>query len=254
VPTGRTAAAGDARPSPPEATAKAGPVAVHSAAPASMAKPRRLNLPAIEASLRAVQRDFHHINRQLETRRDPLSDLVIAHLMAGYEQVDQLLAERTDPFAVGNSRALLELNFLVICGRDRRLRAECTAALAATEERFYAKGDGSFESLAEWLVLHAGENAWRRAAGAYVQVLSEPQLYIEGNHRTGALIMSWMLAREGKPPFVLSVANAKAYFDPSSLAKGTRKHSLRMLLNRPKLVKRLADLLQDGAQREHLLR
>lgn len=219
-----------------------------------MAKPRRLNLPAIEASLRAVQREFEHINSQLDMRRDPLSDLVIEHMMAGYRQVDCLLAERTNPFALGNSRALLELNFLVICGSGRLLRAECAAALAATEERFYAKSDGSFESLAEWVGLHAEESVWRRAAGAYIHVLSEPQLYIEGNHRTGALIMSWMLASEGKAPFVLSVDNAKAYFDPSSVVKATRKHSLRMLLTRPKLVKRFAELVKDASEKSHLLR
>ena len=219
-----------------------------------MAKPRRLNLPAIEASLRAVQRDFDHINSQLEARRDPLSDQVIEHLLQGYRQVDYLLAERVDPFAVGNSRALLELNFLVICGTDRLLRAECAAALKATEERFYAKTDGSFESLAEWVGLHATESVWRRAAGAYIHVLSEPQLYFEGNHRTGSLIMSWMLAREGEPPFVLSVDNAKAYFDPSSIVKATRKHSLRMLVTRPKLVKRFAELVKDGGKKRHLLR
>jgi Fic family protein len=82
-------------------------------------------------------------------------------------------------------------------------------------------------------------------------VLSEPQLFIEGNHRTGALIMSWLLAREGKPPFVLSVDNAKAYFDPSSIAKSLRKHSLRMMLSRPKLLKRFAALLKNGAQSAH---
>jgi hypothetical protein len=219
-----------------------------------MAKPRRLNLPAIEASLRAVQRDFERINRQLETRRDPLSDLVIEHMMLGYEQVDFLLAERTNPFTLGNSRALLELNFLVICGRDRQLRAESAAALMATEEHFYAKRDGGFESLAEWMALHAGEPVWRRAASAYIHVLSEPQLYIEGNHRTGALLMSWMLAREGEAPFVLSVDNAKGYFDPSSVVKSTRKHSMRMLLTRPKLVKRFAALVKDGCKQAHLLR
>lgn len=218
------------------------------------AAPRRLDLDAIERSLRDVQRDFGQINRQLEHPRDPLSDQVITHMMIGYRQVDRLLAERVDPFALGNSRAILELNFLVICGEDRALRAECARALAATEERFYVKGNGGFESLMELLALMSGEPVWRRAAAAYIQVLSEPQLFIEGNHRTGALIMSWMLAREGRPPFVLGVDNAKAYFDPSSIAKSLRKHSLGMMLSRPKLLKRFAALLKDGARKTHLLR
>jgi hypothetical protein len=212
---------------------------------------RRLDLVAIERSLRAVQRNFEQINRRLETPRDPLSDQVIEHMLSGYRQVDSLLAEGVDPFALGNSRAVLELNFFVICGNDRGLREECAPALSATEKRFYAKGNGGFESLAELQALIAGESVWRRAAAAYIQVLSEPQLFIEGNHRTGALIMSWLLAREGKPPFVLSVDNAKAYFDPSSIAKSLRKHSLRMMLSRPKLLKRFAALLKNGAQSAH---
>jgi hypothetical protein len=53
---------------------------------------------------------------------------------------------------------------------------------------------------------------------------------------------------------VLSVDNAKAYFDPSSMAKSLRKHSLHMMLSRPKLLKRFATLLKDGAQKTHLLR
>jgi len=215
--------------------------------------PRRLDLGAIEASLREVQRNFEAINRRLTASRDPLSDQVLAHMMAGYRQVDRLLAEGTDAFALGNSRAILELDILVLCGEDAALRKECAAALAATEERFYAKGNG-FESLLEGQALMSGESIWRRAAAAYIQVLSEPQLFIEGNHRTGALIMSWMLARAGKPPFVLSVDNAKAYFDPSSVVKGLRKHSLRMVLTRPKMLKSFAELLKDAAQKAHQIR
>jgi len=45
------------------------------------------------------------------------------------------------------------------------------------------------------------------------------------SHRTGVLVMSYILAREGRPPFVLTVENAKAYFDPSTLIIKTRKHS-----------------------------
>ena len=216
--------------------------------------PRRLDLAAIERSLRAVKRNFQDINRQLTTPRDPLSEQVLQHMMRGYTQVDALLAEQADPFALGNSRALLELNFLVLCGEDAQLRAECAPALAATEERFYGKRNGGFESLVEGLKLMDGESVWRRASAVYIQVLSEPQLFIEGNHRTGALIMSWMLAREGKPPFVLSVDNAKAYFDPSSVVKGLRKHSLQMVLSRPKLLKGFVALLKDGAQKAHQIR
>jgi hypothetical protein len=63
-----------------------------------------------------------------------------------------------------------------------------------------------------------------------------------------------MLLWEGKPPFVLTISNAKAFFDPSALAKNSRKRSLQLLLRRPKLIKRLADLLKDEADPGYLAR
>lgn len=217
-----------------------------------MPKSKRLNLDTIEASLRAVQADFGRINATLDTPRDPLSDEVLARMLLGYEQVDSYLARGVDLFAPGNSALILELNLRVLCGLDPSLRAECKSQMKATEERFYAKRDGGLESLVAWVQGLNGASAHRRAASTYIHILSQPQLFIEGNHRAGCLVMSWMLANAGMPPFVLSVENAKAYFDPSALVKNARKHSLRMLLERPKLVKRFADLLKDDAEKIHL--
>jgi hypothetical protein len=57
------------------------------------------------------------------------------------------------------------------------------------------------------------------AAEVYVAVLGFPQLFIEGNHRTGNLISNWISMFYGKPPFVLSPKNAVAYFKPSKEIK-----------------------------------
>lgn len=217
-----------------------------------MAKAKRLNLDAIETSLRAVQADFDRINASLDTPRDPLSDEVLERMLLGYEQVDAYLVDGVDLFAPGNSSLLLELNILVLCGRDNRVRAECASQIEATEAHFYGKSDGGVESLVNWVRSLNGVPVWRRAASTYIHILSQPQLFIEGNHRTGSLVMSWTLANEGKPPFVLSVENAKAYFDPSALVKHSRKHSLRMLLERPKLIKRFGELLKEDAESIHL--
>jgi hypothetical protein len=81
----------------------------------------------------------------------------------------------------------------------------------------------------------------------YIRILSQPQLYIEGNHRTGALIMSYLLVREGKAPFVLTVDNAKAYFDPSTLFKATTKTAATMLTKLPRMKKLFAEFLRDQA-------
>ncbi len=166
-----------------------------------------------------------------------MTDEVRTNMMAGYRYVDDALAQAFDFFAIGNSSALLELNTLVLCGTDQDKREHFARHIAITERRFYEQDRPGIGALMEWLQRHNGDDVWTRAAGAYIHILSEPQLYVEGNHRTGALIMSYMLAREGWPPFVLSVANAKAYFDPSNLVKGTNRRSLGMLIRHPKAQK-----------------
>jgi hypothetical protein len=75
---------------------------------------------------------------------------------------------------------------------------------------------GMYMGVMDWYALKEGKSVWRRAAGVYIRILSEPQLFIEGNHRTGALIMSYLLAREGRAPFVLTDDNAREYFNPRS--------------------------------------
>jgi hypothetical protein len=208
----------------------------------------RLNLKAIDASLSAVQADFDRINRTLSTPRDPMTDMVRRNMMDGYRMVDDALASGLDPFEVGHSQWLLELNTCVLCGQDVERRREFSIHIASTEQHFYEQ-----DGVMEWLAHHRDDNVWFRAAGVYVYILSQPQLYIEGNHRTGSLIMSYILAREGQPPFVLSIENAKAYFDPSTLVKDARKHSLGMLFTMPKLKKRLARLLEDNGAPDYLV-
>lgn len=216
-------------------------------------EPMRLNLNAIDRSLQDVQTDFDRINRTLSTPRDPMTDMVRRNMIVGYRMVDEALVSGLDPFAAGHSHWLLELNTCVLCGQDAERRKEFSIHIAATEQYFYGQDGAGIGGLMEWLAHHRGENVWFRAAGVYVYILSRPQLYLEGNHRTGSLIMSYILAREGQPPFVLSVENAKAYFDPSTLVKDSRKHSLDMLITVPKLKKRLARLLKGNGAPEYLV-
>lgn len=212
-----------------------------------------LDLDAIESSLRAVQRNFSEINRVINTPRDTLDDQVITNMMAGYRYVDALVADGVDLFAIGASRHFLELNALVLCGTDPLERIREDAHLKATAQRFYEEDRGTISDLAAWYALHRDETAWTRAAGVYVRLLSEPQLFIEGNHRTGALIMSCILVRDGRPPFVLSIDNAQGYFDPSTLITKTKKTPIGMLFRIPKLKKEFAAFLRDKADDRYLL-
>jgi hypothetical protein len=158
-----------------------------------------------------------------------------------------------DLFALGSSKHLLELNALVLCGTSPARRQAYAGHLEATERRFYEERQGGVGDLVEWHARHDDESAWSRAAGAYVRILSKPQLFIEGNHRAGALVMSYILVHDGEPPFVLSVENAGAYFDPSTVIRNTAKNSPAMLFRLPGIRKRLAALLREHSDRRHLL-
>ena len=215
--------------------------------------PYQLNLAAIEASLRQVQREFPKINQILQSRRDSMTDEVVANMLAGYTLVNRAIRDNEDLLSLQQVHSLLELNHLVLCGSDPAVRKENRKHLEATAQRFYHQEGFDIGGILAWHEKHAGESPWKRAAGVYVRILSQPQLYIEGNHRTGALIMSYLLARDGRPPFVLTVDNAKAYFDPSTLIKATRKTTSTLLAKLPRMKKSFAAFLQQQANEHYLL-
>jgi hypothetical protein len=212
----------------------------------------RFNLKAIEQSLRYVQQEFARINAILRSRRDSMTDEVLDNMMSGYAFVDWALGEDSNLLDPQYVAGLLELNHLVLCGRDPTSRQEHHKHIQATTERFYTQDEFNIDDLLRWYREHGQESAWKRAAGVYVRILSQPQLYFEGNHRTGALIMSYILGRAGKPPFVLTVENALAYFDPSSLVKETKKTPATLLMKLPRMKKRFARFLEEQADTHYL--
>ncbi len=212
----------------------------------------RLDLKTIEQSLRDVQREFPKINEVLHSRRDSMTDEVLENMLAGYTFVDKAVADGVDLFTLRHATALLELNHIVLCGVNQQVRQEYQTHIEAATQRFHTQEEFNIDDIPRWYYRHEDESSWKRAAGVYVRILSQPQLYIEGNHRTGALIMSYILLRDGKAPFVLTVGNAKAYFDPSTLVKETQKTATTLLTKFPRMKKRFADFLREQAHEQYL--
>jgi hypothetical protein len=211
-----------------------------------------MNLVAVDASLRRLQ-GGPETGGTPSPGRDPLDARVTDNLLAGYARVDALVAGGVDAFAMGNLRHLLELNALVTCGESPVRRAAYAGHLEATERRFYEQAEGGIEDVVEWYVAHQDAPVWERAAGVYARVLSRPQLYIEGNHRTGALVMSYVLLRAGHPPFVLTADSAPAYFGASAALREIHKRGPGALLRVPAITQEIAALLQRCSDRRHLL-
>jgi len=203
--------------------------------------------------LRRTQREFDAINARLGAQREPMSDRVVENVLGGYAFIDDLVAAGVDVFAMGNLKHLLELNTIVLCGTDRARREQYARHREATERRFYEEPDGGIQDLVEWYAAHRGDPVWHRAAGAFVRTLSKPQLFVEGNHRTATLVMSYILLVDGLPPFVLSPENAVAYFEPSTVLRDTDKKSAAALFRLPGLTRSLARLLAEHADRQYLM-
>lgn len=208
----------------------------------------RINLLAVEEALRRTQRLLGGA-----PDRDPFDDRVLGNLLAGYAYVDRLVTAGVDPFALGNLKHLLELNCLVLCGVSPERRAAYARHLEANERRFYGEDVAGIRDVVEWIAGHPGAPGAELAAGVYAMVLAQPQLFIEGNHRTGVLAMSYVLARQGLPPFVLTPENAGPYFEISAALRDAAKHSPAMRFRLSSLVARLAGLLAEDADRRHLL-
>ncbi len=208
----------------------------------------RFNLQGIEQSLRGVQEQLPVLNREMKHPRERMDDEVVENLVSGYALVNQLLEARIELFAFGGSAYLLELNNRVLCGRSEQRRCEYKKHIEATNRFFYERTDAGIHDLAEWYALHRYGSVWHRAANIYIRILSEPQLFIEGNDRTGSLVMSYILAKEGQPPFVLTAANAKSYFEFSEQVKRLPRNNLANLFRLPRLKAKIACFLKDQAK------
>lgn len=212
----------------------------------------KINTALVESSLRGVQKRFDHINDTLEMRREAMQDTIVANMLAGYAYVNTLLERAINPLHPKQLHHFLELNNIVLCGTNSQARTDYRGHIEATKDRFYRQAQFSIAHIRAWAEKHQHDTPYKQAAGVYILQISRPQLFAEGNHRSGALLMSCILVSHGKPPFVLTVDNAKAYFDPSSLAKQTHKNLVGKYYKLPKIKKKFA-LFLEGAANSRLL-
>ncbi len=112
---------------------------------------------------------------------------------------------------------MIELNIIVHLGIHHEARRAYHGFIDDTEQQFEAQ----FPSLMKWYERHEYRetNPYKVAAGLYVRVLAHPQLFVEGNHRTGSLMISYYLLMKGRDPFVLTPHNAVEFLNLASDVK-----------------------------------
>ncbi len=181
----------------------------------------RFRLPAIEASLAAFCAAFPAINEKLAMRRElPTADM-LSSIVEAYDYVNTLLEKDTPLFDRRELHHLLELNHIVLCGRDPAARQAVWSHLAETRKSFSAR----IRPIEDFVRRDMnGKKPYRTATGFYTRMLSRPQLFLEGNHRTGNIVLNYLLAVNGGKPYIVDPDSAVGYLDISGRIKFTEKH------------------------------
>lgn len=209
---------------------------------------RRLDLEAISQALAGMEAE-HELTGDLP--EEPLTEDAVRRMVAGYRYVDELLAARTDIFCYGETRHILELNHLVLCGTTPERRAQYRKHIDETERRFYERsGIGDFM---EWYKRNRTGSPQALASGVFLRVLSAPQLFIEGNSRTASLLVSYVRVRAGLAPLVVTVDGFRRYVEMVERCTTLDRTGFASLFTGVALHRRLTEFLADACDGRFLV-
>ena len=176
------------------------------------------DIQAISDSLDAFQSEFPRINDRLSIRREELTLEMVVNITEAYRYLNDLLAKEMDLFTPAGLHSLLELNHLVLCGTDPVTRKLYFQHLQETRRSFLRQ----ISEIKAWVLKNRNEtNPWHLATGFYSRMLSRPQLFLEGNHRTGNIILNYLLVSKAAAPYIVTVESAHTYLDISGDIKFT---------------------------------
>ncbi|MFY9657661.1 MAG: Fic family protein [Methylocystis sp.] len=179
---------------------------------------RYFDINKIRENYNLVIDEFDRINEIISCKRDKFDSFIARNMLHAYHHLNKHFA--ANPGGVMLSwKELLELNMLVHLGADSDRRNDYYGFVKHTEERFEER----FPPVMKWFDRHEhqDEDPYKIAAGLYVRILSQPQLFIEGNHRTGSLVANYYLMLKGQNPFVMTVENAVEFLNLASDVKFT---------------------------------
>ena len=177
---------------------------------------------------------------------------VARNMLTGYAYLDDLSSREQALLDFGHSTRLLELNTRVLCGTDSVCRAEFQSHLVATERHFYSHTRGNIGEMMDWMASHRQLPVWDRAAGLFIRVLRRPQLFIEGNHRTGVLMAGAIMMEDGLPPFVLRATCTDEFQALTDAVTSPRRNSWRTWLGFRSERRELAAFFQRESDSAYL--
>lgn len=209
------------------------------------------DLKKIEHSLEEFRKDFARINNLLFNKRETFTIEMKENLLAAYAFLNELLSKDIDLFLPSGLHHLLELNHIVLCGTSTSKRNEYYHHLKETRKKFLDRID----KIKKWVIKHrSDEDAFKLAAGFYAKSLSKPQLFMEGNHRTGNIILNYLLLSKKAAPYIISRQTALDYLNLSGDIKFTdSENGFESTFKMPKYRNRFAEFLKTSVNQAYLI-
>ena len=212
----------------------------------------RLNLTDIDtalAELGAAPRELI----DADNTDEPFVADAVRRLSEGYHYIDSLLADQIEIFRYGQTGHILEINHRVLCGTTPERRVQYADHIAESERWFYDRPGAGIGAVFSWLQRHRTQPTLAIAAGIFVQVVSHPQLFIEGNARSATLLASYVLARGGLPPLVLTPATLPDYRNLTDRCLAIDRSGLTGSFAVSVVTNRVAAFLESATDRRFLL-
>ena len=174
------------------------------------------DLEKINENYRLMIDDFDRINSIVYCKRDAFDSAMAQNMLRAYNHINNHVASNHRRTML-SWKEVLELNLIVHLGVNEETRREYHKFIQHTEEKF----EQHFPSLMLWYDRHEAheDDPYKIAAGLYVRVLAQPQLFVEGNHRTGSLIANYYLLLKLQEPFVMTPDNAVEFLNLASDVK-----------------------------------
>lgn len=202
----------------------------------------RPDLKKIEASYLEVLENWKQIDDALDLKKigrkdTPFDRTLMENMMTAWEYIDYFIRKKDySLLGIEGGPDMLEVNHRVHYGVNKSLRREYQKAIHATTEKFSKQVKPIRNYYRK--KMKAGTSVYKVAAEIFISIVGMPQLYIEGNHRSGSIVASWVNLVNEKPPFVLTVDNAVPFFQPAQEIKKFDKKSLwRSMTKLPKYEK-----------------
>lgn len=181
-------------------------------------------LEHIERALQRFQDGFGELNARLCMQREPFTSEMRSNILNAYAYLNHLLGKDIDLFTPAGLHCMLELNHIVLCGTKPSVRFEYHNHILSTRARYQE----NIRPIRNWVLRRTGwADPYRLATGFYVRGLSQPQLFIEGNQRTGNIIINYILLGKAQPPFIITPEKAKPYLDWSGQIKMSQRSAFR---------------------------